>query len=382
MFLYILFNVPSLKNRLSKYGINVYPFIVYWRKLCKKERVNIVNRRIKLIVNVYAFIAVAVLAYLMIEFYNLIINFGVINILRKVTAGNVSEIKSPIAPIVPGITIPFEQFIYISLGIAIGVLVHELGHALIAIYEGVKLSGWGLGIFIIFPFAFIEPAEEAFKKSRTITKLKILSAGVLNNMLVALLITFLILPQLFNALSTYQVLIITSTIPDSPAFNSGLFTPSILISINNTEIRSISELRNYLMRLINKSVTLIVNVVLLNGSLRNYTINKPANVSLLGIYVYEDVKMLIERKGGYEVSDPPELPLTRLAMWTYIVNYSLAIINAAPLLVTDGGRYVNEILRKILGEKKGGGVSTIIQVFTIALTAVLLIIGLIRGIGV
>lgn len=377
LIIYALSRLSRFKDIFEKRNIGVYPFIIFWKRPSAK-RLSGVGRGIRLLINAYAFIGIAVLIYSMFIFYNLVINFGLVEIIRKVAVGNVTQVKSPLVPVVPGVTIPFREFIYIGLGIAIGVVVHELGHALVLLHEGIRLTGWGFGVFIIFPFAFVEPAEDEFKKSRLISKLKVLSSGVLNNAILAVLLAMLIMPPLATSLAGYSVVTITSTMPGSPADRAGIPTPSIILTINDTSVKDIDELRSYLMPYVNKSVTFNMTLILPNGSIGNYLIRKLSNESLLGIYITQDVKELINAGGRYIVKDPPQLPLFRLAFWTYIVNYSLAIINAAPLIVTDGAQYINELLKKFLGEDRGGKVSNAIQIFTVALTIILLIIGLLR----
>ncbi len=86
---------------------------------------------------------------------------------------------SSVAPVVPGITLPFWE----GLGaIIIVAVVHEVAHGVLAAAEKLKVRSSGVLLFGFLPIgAFVEPDEEKFKKLDLWKKRRILVAGSSSN---------------------------------------------------------------------------------------------------------------------------------------------------------------------------------------------------------
>ncbi|MEM0022820.1 MAG: site-2 protease family protein [Archaeoglobaceae archaeon] len=98
-----------------------------------------------------------------------------------------SELTSPQASLlIPGIN-PFIPLVWGFIGLVIAIVVHEMAHAILCRVEGIKVKALGL-ILALFPIgAFAEPDETELldKKTKRISKIRIFSAGVTGNFLVA-----------------------------------------------------------------------------------------------------------------------------------------------------------------------------------------------------
>ena len=215
--------------------------------------------------------------------------------------------------------------------------------------------------------------EERLTQASLRSKVRIFSAGILANTLLFLLAIACIQPVVAQ-INTAVVVIGLSEDQNAPAVRAGLPTPCILVSINDTPIKSINDLREVLSRYKYENTTLILQivpaevegeVVKATSGAKYFKVFKESGRDKLGIYVTE--------LPTAETS-PYALHLGRFLYWLQIVNISLAMLNAAPLYITDGARIITELLRRYNLEH----FNKLVQSFTVAFTVALLLIGLMR----
>ncbi|MEO3993813.1 MAG: M50 family metallopeptidase [Desulfurococcaceae archaeon TW002] len=359
----------SLRDRLEKHRVDVgFLTILIDIGTASKLR-RVVPPGSKSLKNV-VFIAGVLNMALMIAYLYLTLINAVEGLFRAVSAGEVPV--SPFVPVIPGITISPEMLIPLILSIGIAMVVHELMHALVALLEKVEIESWGIGLFIIFPAAYVKLSENSFNEAPRKSKASILSAGILGNSLIALLALGLI--SLFSAQVSLAPVIIDldRSNPELPALQANISTPSIILEVNGSKIKNLGEFTSLLRSLINQSVVLVLKTqrcvregyrIVETGIVETYVVRKPAG-SRLGVYLSELV-----------TPDTPEYVIEALfyTNWVFIVNLSLAIINAAPIFVSDGGRIITEILSRY--SKK---LNYVIQGITSVTIAILLVIGLIN----
>ncbi|MHA2033358.1 MAG: site-2 protease family protein, partial [Candidatus Kariarchaeaceae archaeon] len=134
-----------------------------------------------------------------------------------------------ITPVIPGITISFESLPYFIVAILVGAAVHEFGHGIAAVNEKISLKSTGIFVFLVLFGAFVEPSEESYKASSNRSKMRVMAAGGLANMLVSIiLIIILILPFGFPLLISpfFQTnpsgVLVIETVPNSPAGLAGI----------------------------------------------------------------------------------------------------------------------------------------------------------------
>ncbi len=375
LLLYLMFTYwKGFSAKLKDKGLHISAFTVM---LDIKKAMEPKSWRSSAVSKAIGFIGVINVAVLIVLFYWMVIPS--IFEFVKALMGTQRVVSAPFVPVVPGITIKGSNIICFMIGVGVAVITHELLHAITALREGIKVESWGLGVFLIFPFAYVRIDDEGFNKSSLSSKVKVLSAGVLSNTAFALML-LIALNAGASALEQYSVVVIyeldRSLGPEAPALIAGIPTPSVINSINGTEIKSLADLRNYLLSISDKSTSLILNISRFNALVDDVfvrglqepeliVVNKPSNMSRLGILVIE----------ALSPSTPAYLYyLNRIFYWTYVVNISLAIFNAAPLVITDGGRILQEVFRKYGMVKVGN----ILQWGTVAVTAVLLVAGFIR----
>ncbi len=274
--------------------------------------------------------------------------YGMIKSLLSIITGG--ETTAAIVPLLPGITIEIKTFLYLLPGLSLAIIFHEAFHALASRYEGVRIKSSGFLVILgLLPAAFVEPDEQELKSTRVRAKLRIYAAGVLANLMLFLLFQATMFAATAPGVYTY----IVDVAPDSFAYEAGLKPGTIVeyFIVNGTELRGVPELTRYLLevkREHNNSlahVTLIVRIVLLEGE-EITIVKKSAPTNISDMEKYERIGIyMFDLPAGFVELLPPNvaLHLSIIIMYAVIINFSLAIINAAPLFITDGAQIVNSI---------------------------------------
>ncbi|KAF2362648.1 Peptidase M50 [Trinorchestia longiramus] len=145
-------------------------------------------------------------------------------------------------PVVPGINLSGEELPSYIFTLLVSSVLHEAGHAVAAVREGVHVDGVGLILLFIFPGAFVLLPADAMTTVRPLSKLKILCAGVWNN--IALAVGALLLAHLLPSLSVLAYdsghgAVITSVFENSPARGPrGLHAEDIIQNINGCTVKN------------------------------------------------------------------------------------------------------------------------------------------------
>ena len=317
--------VYALKSRLEKYGLTIYPFFILWRKKSReywfpkfsRSRGYRIYEKISVILGFLLMIAsIATILYIVVEMLTL-----------KPNQTPTIALK----PIIPGVTIGIDQLPYILIAIGISVAIHEIFHALSATSNNIRVKNGGILLLAIFPGAFVEPDDNEFNTLNTTGKLKIISAGIVINLILALIslplsITLPYLPSAFS-----QGILVTGVVNGTPAYHASLKAGDVIYYINGHRVTNFDQLHNLLSTYTNITLT----IKLTNNTFKNISVYVPDH--FLGVYV------------SYYIPDSLLVFLT-LFTWMFIVNFSLSIFNAAPLIITDGGKILTEVLKRFLGE--------------------------------
>jgi membrane-associated protease RseP (regulator of RpoE activity) len=335
--------VYLLKGKLEKKGFQIYPFLLLWRKDTRSEWFpSLASSKFY---KIFEKIAVALGILSMIGGITLILYVLITLLIPK--PQQVEATQPRLEPIIPGLTIGLNQVPELLLAIGISVTLHELAHAISATSNKTKVKGGGFLLLIFFPGAFVEPDEDEFNKSKTISKLKIISAGIAVNLILAAIFFPLayFLPPLLS-----QGVQIVGEAKNYPAYNASIPVNSVILSVNGHRITQPQQLGYYL----KDSTTLSNTITFLfpNGSIVTKIINVTKD-HLLGVYV--------------TYYFPPALYfILDFFTWMFTVNFSLALINGAPLIITDGGKVFTELMKKVgLNDKQSYVLQTIILILFI-----------------
>jgi len=236
-----------------------------------------------------------------------------------------------VAPIIPGITIPFLAGI-ISLIILLSI--HEFSHGVLAKKAKVKLKSIGVLMFGAVPVGgFVEPDEKQVDKLPKMQQTKIFAAGVSANFIATIVFFALMMLMMAYVLpSIYQYrIVITGILPNYPA-NGVLQDGMQILKWNNNTITNITTLDAAGSKdLPNSTVTVVTN----KGTYSMKATASPTNSSrgLIGVSLgYGYVPIKPSPFSGFMYF------LYTLFSLSMLLNFFVGVLNLLPLPGLDGWR--------------------------------------------
>jgi len=270
-----------------------------------------------------------------------------------------------LVPVIPGVTISVETFLYLLPGLSLGIILHEFMHALAARYEGIRVKFVGFFVVLgVLPAAFVEPEEEDLKRSSLRGKLRVYSAGILANTLLALIALGLL--QAYGVGDSYIYL--TKVVENSPASMAGL-KPGMLIrnvEVNGTICGGFAGFIKCMESISAKyggteNITLLVSFHLANGS--TIEVLKPRGARMIGIAFVPIPSNLVAAGLAPETAYTVYM-VTELAL---AINMGLAFINAIPLFISDGAQALRSIASRFMGEDRAAILVSLVSAVTLLL---------------
>ncbi|MFX1484320.1 MAG: site-2 protease family protein, partial [Promethearchaeota archaeon] len=144
-----------------------------------------------------------------------------------------------IVPIIPGVTITGLPLVYMLIGLAITLIVHEFAHGLASSKDGIPIKGSGLLFFLVLFGGFVEPDEDIFEtEASPMQRMRLLAAGSYANLIWAFfffLIIFNTGPILslgFNPPNGAYIYEIQSGSPADGVLQVG----DVIVGLNDTDI--------------------------------------------------------------------------------------------------------------------------------------------------
>ena len=349
---------PRIKDLLARIGIEPFPlgFLIK-----RKSGVSTLDRFVgSRSARAFFTLGIPVMVVSMILFYIFVYIVGIDFVAKyiRVASSGGEPPASPLVPIIPGLTITGWDIIYLLIAIGINVTIHELGHAIAAKAENKRLKSYGAGLLLFFPVAFVELEEEDALKSGGLVAGRILAGGVLMNMVIFAIASGAVLGIVYAApaIGVSQGVIIEGVEEGSLAERSGISPGLLILSINNTRIGSLDDFLRFREHIVSdKSVYIEIEGIYPNGTKYSSTIYKPSNTTRLGIYLsvvplvfgLSMGALVTVNEHGYARLYILEEAI-KIFLWTAIIGLSLAIINAAPLFITDGGKFLDTVLPRKL----------------------------------
>lgn len=249
-----------------------------------------------------------------------------------------------------GETIPIID-LFLILGIII--IVHESMHGIIGISEKIKMKSAGLGLLAVIPMAFVEPDQKSYENAKKISKLRMLIAGSLGNLILAftvILISGFLLSPFISSNIIYSNLSIIA-ITGLPANISGIPANVSLYSVGEYTTSNASDLYKALALIpINETI----NITTSNGTFLIKTIKSPyyENMSYLGITVANDWDYSSNLSNVEILGVRILIRILKFLNLLANLSLSIGIINLFPLWITDGGKVVLELIEPIIKDKK------------------------------
>ena len=347
----------------------------------------------------------------------LLIISGISNIISNVSVReNVKEIGLRGNLLIP-ILNPILPLTYTLVALIISVFIHEAGHGIVARVYGIKVESTGIAFVLIIPVgAFVNLDKDGLAKATLKEKSAVLTAGPMNNMILAAVS----LALLFGVLSTLTPIPMTnvpksgleiiSVTEGSLAEKIGLTQGSSILSIGQTEIRSQNDLLQTLRSNIGKEPTIVWQNK--EGNKISDNLSIPADTDptkpILGVrtaMVSLDPKLALELYKKYYTFDVnhlvPILPPPTLAeqfvpfsdfmapkyessvfgssfaiiantlFWLWFINFNLAIFNALPIAFLDGGQLYGSLIesRSKIDKNRLKNISSAVSTITIIIVA-------------
>jgi len=247
-------------------------------------------------------------------------------------------------PLIPGVTVKGPLLAYIALAVGVGAFFHELSHAFAARASGIRVKNAGIMLLAFIPAAFVEPDEEELRRASLRARAFVYNAGTAANMAIALIA----LAALYLLVPPPAGVCVTSVDHGMPAEKAGLRPGDIITAVNGVPVGEGGFSKVYPTIPAGVNFTLTIKR---GGQVFNVTVWKveKGNRSLIGIGVLDGIFCSTGSLTAYTM---------------YWINLSLALVNMAPLYITDGGRLVNDLLERY---RWGKNASNVIQAATLIL---------------
>ncbi len=312
--------------------------------------------------------------------------------------------------LIPGLN-PYLPWTYGWIALVLTIIIHEAGHGIVARVYGVKVESTGLVLILGIPIgAFVNIEREELARTKLKEKSAILTAGPMNNMIVAglslgllymVVSTLVPLPQPDD--TSYGVEIMTVG-DGSLARSIGIAKGDVIVDIEGDRVNHIEDLS----RLLQSNLGNKVAITWKDNSGQEVTriASIPANVQpnrgILGVTITNvspDPEFVLSRyKSAFgsnpiAVLLPPTMAegsvpysdlmaskysstlgssfpiIANFLFWLWFINFNVGIFNALPIGPLDGGQLYNSLI-----ERKVGAGSTRFRNASLILTLVMVLI--------
>ncbi len=289
--------------------------------------------------------------------------------------------------LIPGLN-PFLPITYGWIALIVTIIIHEAGHGVVARVYNIRVDSTGIVLFLGLPVgAFVNIEREELNKATLKRKSAVLTAGPLNNMILAgaslLALYFIIstLTPLPPDLSSPQfgVLVVNVNQP-SLAASVGIAPGSIIQYVAGSEIRALENLSSTLRDNLGRTVD--ITWLAQDGETVTRQIAIPLEPvgPILGVgvtTVSPDPQAVLDRYRGAFGTNPLALllpptmqqgavpysdlmapkytssvfgsafaPLANMLFWLWFINFNVGIFNALPIGPLDGGQLYGSLIEK------------------------------------
>ncbi len=288
-----------------------------------------------------------------------------------------------LSPVLPGVSVPGSPLfipLWVLIPLFVVIVLHELGHGLVAKAHGLPIKSTGFVFFGPIAGAFVEPDEKKLQKSSDVVQYSVFAAGPFANALTAV-VALGIIALLINPLTGLMVspsgFSVGEVTPNFPAAIAGLQPGATYSVVNGKNVSSYEELITTLSCMTpgeNISIGNSTNSFVVTTT-KNPSNKEKAYVGVMGI------KTTFQTK--------PHVPqwllsfmlfLRQFFFWIFVLSLGLGAFNLLPLGPVDGGRMIQLSFAKTLGTKKGHAWWIKLALFLVIIILILLFVPIIRAI--
>jgi membrane-associated protease RseP (regulator of RpoE activity) len=312
--------------------------------------------------------------------------------------------------LIPGLN-PYLPWTYGWIALVLTIIIHEAGHGIVARVYGVKVESTGLVLILGIPIgAFVNIEREELARTKLKEKSAILTAGPMNNMIVAglslgllyiVVSTLVPLPQQDSTRYGVEIM----TVGDGSLANSiGLKKGDVVLEIEGDRVEHIEDLSRLLQSNLGNNVAITWKDT--NDQEITKIASIPArvqpNTGILGVTITNvspDPELVLSRYKSAFGSNPIAILLpptmaegsvpysdlmaskysstlgssfpiiANFLFWLWFINFNVGIFNALPIGPLDGGQLYNSLI-----ERKVSAGSTRLKNASLILTLVMVMI--------
>lgn len=314
--------------------------------------------------------------------------------------------------LIPGLN-PLLPIGYGLVALFITIIIHEAGHGIVARVYNIRVDSTGIVLFLGIPIgAFVNIERDELNKATLKQKSAVLTAGPLNNMILAglslagLYLVLLTLTPLPPAPGTPQFgIAVVSVNPGSLAESIGLQAGAVIQEVAGQETRQIEDLGELLRA--NLGQTIDITWVKSSGQTVTEAVTLPEQVEpgrgVLGVQVTvlspEPGVVLDRYKSAFGTNPlaillPPTLQqgvvpysdlmaprydssigpawsvIANMLFWSWFINFNVGIFNALPIGPLDGGQlYGSLIEKKVKSQALARNASMMLTAIMVAIVA-------------
>lgn len=263
-----------------------------------------------------------------------------------------------VIPLIIGVTIRIEQIPYLLLAFGIVLLTHEGLHGIIARREGLPVKSAGIFLVFILPGGFVEPDEEAFRKSTPGARIRVAAVGSFANLVVG----FLVVLAMVGIFSPYEGgLIVVQTESDSRIPINEVIVEIDGIPVNSRTARAVNITLGETLRVsgLNDTYTFNIRPEAVGMSIPLGTLVRSLGITQVDVYT----------PLRWGVGDPTTVyTLYKSLYWLQLVSLGVAVFNMLPIHMLDGSIMLRAFLER-LRVKRVGEASTLATVACLLLLA-------------
>ena len=157
---------------------------------------------------------------------------------QSVTNDEQSKDKQILTPLMPGVNLPWNEVSYYFVTIVVCGVFHEVGHALAAVTEQVRINGFGIFVFFIYPGAFVDLHSDHLTIVSPRRQLRIYCAGVWHNVILSVTMALFLqsLPYILLPFYTQGQGAVITRVERESVFYNQLFPGDAIIQIDSCRI--------------------------------------------------------------------------------------------------------------------------------------------------
>jgi len=298
--------------------------------------------------------------------------------------------------LIPGLN-PYLPWTYGWIALVVTIIIHEAGHGIVARVYNVKVDSTGLLLILGFPIgAFVNIAQEELSRTPLKQKSAILTAGPLNNMIIALvsLVALYFIASSLTPIPNHNIpqygVVVIGVGDHSLAGSIGLSKGAIVETVAGQKVHNTDELTKILKSNLGNTVGIMWQDESGHQITRSVTLPESvqANHGVLGVTITngvpDPVQVLNKYKDAFTFHSNPIILLfpptivqeavpysdlmapkyhsntlgpafpavANMIFWLMFFNFNVGIFNALPIGPLDGGQFYNSLIERKVNSKK------------------------------